>query len=196
MDIKNININVRAIKTADWHFSQLIIWLKEEFVFSLGQEYHRIYEPCILGWKKGKTHYSNKKLNKFRDVFDLDMRSFAEQLDVWYQKRDNTNHYLHPTQKPVRLAERALKKNSEINDIIIDAFGGSGSTLIGCEQLTRICYLIELDHKCCDVMVKRWLRFVRKNKKQYSISTNGKTMTNEQLKKYLSTSPTPGHYNR
>jgi len=78
---------------------------------------------------------------------------------VWYQRRDLTTNYVHPTQKPVRLCERALKKNSERGDIILDLFGGSGSTLLGCEQLNRRAYLMELDPKYCDVIIKRYENF-------------------------------------
>jgi len=65
-------------------------------------------------------------------------------------------NYVHPTQKPLRLPERALKKNSEKDDIVIDLFGGSGSTLMACEQKDRNCYSMELDPKYVDVIVKRW----------------------------------------
>jgi DNA modification methylase len=78
---------------------------------------------------------------------------------LWYEKRDVTNQYLHPTQKPVRLAERALRRNSQVNDLVVDLFGGSGSTMIACEQLDRKCNLIELDPKFCDVIVKRYMKF-------------------------------------
>jgi DNA modification methylase len=80
-------------------------------------------------------------------------------LDVWYEHRDLTTQYLHPTQKPVRLAERAIKKNSEIDEIILDLFGGSGSTLIACEQLNRRCFMMELDPKYCEVIINRWEKY-------------------------------------
>ncbi len=156
---KNNAINRQAFAGAKWHMSQIIIWLKNSPVFSMGQDYHRCYEPCMLGWKKGKAHYTNKKITNFRDVFGLDAESFEEQLDIWYQKRDATQNYVHPTQKPVRLAERALKKNSEPGDIVVDVFGGSGSTLISCEQSGRVGYLLELDPKYVDVIIKRYQNY-------------------------------------
>jgi DNA modification methylase len=159
---KNVTINRTAFEATKWHMSQIIIWLKNSPILSRGQDYHRCYEPCMMGWKKGKSHYTNKRIKNYRDVFSLDVRGFEEQLDVWYQRRDNTAKYLHPTQKPVRLAERAIKKNSRQNDIVLDAFGGSGSTLIACEQMERICYLMELDPKYCDVIVKRYEIFTGK----------------------------------
>jgi len=124
-----------------------------------------MYEPCMFGWKKGETHFTNKKYAKYKDAFNLDDLNFDEflnLLNVWFQKRDNTSSYEHPTQKPVRLTERALKKNSKDGDIVVDFFGGSGSTLIGCEQARRKCYMMELDPKYCDVIVKRWERFTEK----------------------------------
>jgi DNA modification methylase len=105
-------------------------------------------------------------MTNLKDVFTLDQESiedhFKELFDVWYEKRDLTTEYLHPTQKPIRLSEIALKKNSEAGDIVIDLFGGSGSTLLACEQLDRKCYMMELDTKYCDVIVKRFEKFTGK----------------------------------
>ncbi len=159
---KNEWINRLAFFRSKWHKSQTIIWLKNGPVFSPGQDYHRIYEPCMFGWKKGMAHYKNKRIGNLRDVFNLDFIDFEEMLDVWYQKRDVTSRYVHPTQKPVRLSERAIKKNSERGDILLDLFGGSGSTLMGCEQLDRIAYVMELDPKYVDVIIKRWELFTGK----------------------------------
>ena len=156
---KNNYINRQAFKFSEWHMSQIIIWLKNSMVFSRGQDYHRQYEPCMFGWKRKKSHYKNKKINDFKDVFNLDFNDYNEMLDVWYEKRDITSKYVHPTQKPVRLAERGLKKNSQNYDIVADVFGGSGSTMIGCEQLHRTCYMAEMDPKYVDVIVKRWEQF-------------------------------------
>jgi len=155
---KNYAINEEAFKKTKWHLSQVLIWLKNSMILSRGQDYHRQYEPCIMGWKKGKAHYKNKDITDFKDVFNLDHDDYLEMLDVWYEKRDNTATYVHPTQKPLRLAERGLKKNSEINDIIIDLFGGSGSTLMACQQMGRKARLMELDPKYCDVIVNRYIR--------------------------------------
>lgn len=155
---KNVVINRMAFESADWRFAQEIIWLKNSHVLSMG-DYHKCYEPCQFGWKNKKKHFRNKKYTKFNDVLSLDIEKFQDVLDVWYQNRDNVNTYVHPTQKPVRLAERALKRNSDVNDIVLDGFGGSGSTLIACEQMKRKCMLIELDQKYCDVIVKRYEKF-------------------------------------
>ena len=169
---KNSIINRLAFKNANWHISQEIIWLKNGPVFSAGQDYHRRYEPCIVGWKEKEKHYKNVKYAKFQDVINLDYDDFQTMIDVWYEKRDITSKYIHPTQKPVRLAERALKKNSENGDIVLDVFLGSASTLIACEQIDRKCYGIELDPKFVDVEVKRYCQFVNNNE----IVKNGQKM--------------------
>ena len=169
---------VQAITTGAFS-AQAIVWG--------GNYYEMPRSRCWLLWDKvqiftgADAELAWTNVSKSVDVFHY----------LWFggfrERGGKAEQFLHPTQKPVRLAERALKKNSEINDIVIDAFAGSGSTLIGCEQLIRICYLIELDPKFCDVIIKRWFRFMKKNEKQYLIKKNGKQMTNDKLKPYLST---------
>ena len=82
--------------------------------------------------------------------------------DVWHMSRGATGKYVHPTQKPVELVERALSNSSKAGDVVIDCFGGSGSTLIACEKTNRHSRLMELDPKYCDVIVKRWQEFTGK----------------------------------
>lgn len=157
---KNNLINRLAFDETGWFMSQVVIWLKNSMVFSRGQDFHRCYEPCMFGWKKGKKHYTAKEIANYKDVFgSMDIDEFQHYIDVWYQRRDNTTEYVHPTQKPVKLAERALKKNSKQDNIVLDLFGGSGSTLIACQQMDRRAYLMELDPKYVDVIIKRWERF-------------------------------------
>ena len=81
---------------------------------------------------------------------------------VWRTQRDNGNSYIHPAQKPVKLSAIAIENTTNTNNIVLDLFGGSGSTLIACEQLNRICYMMELDERYCDVIVKRWEEFTGK----------------------------------
>ncbi len=151
----------REVKTglieSGWHISQTIIWLKNSIVLSIGQDYHRIYEPCYFGWKKGNKHHINKKTgNKWSELILLDREDFSNYLDVLWEQRDKVKDYQHATQKPVRLAERALKRHSERENIILELFTGSGSTLIACEQLNRKCYMMEIDPKYCEVIINRW----------------------------------------
>jgi len=81
---------------------------------------------------------------------------------VWRTQKDNVNSYIHPTQKPVKLSAIAIENTTNTNNIVLDLFGGSGSTLIACEQLNRICYMMELDERYCDVIVRRWEEFTGK----------------------------------
>ena len=78
---------------------------------------------------------------------------------VWNIPKDSANDYVHPTQKPVKLPATAIENTTNAEDIVLDVFGGSGSTLIACEQLDRTCYMMELDPKYCDVIIKRWENF-------------------------------------
>jgi site-specific DNA-methyltransferase (adenine-specific) len=100
------------------------------------------YEPCIYGHKQGKT---------------IQWFGATDEKTVWEFKKDNTNDY-HPTQKPIDVVERALNNSSKKGQLIYDAFGGSGSTMVGSHQLKRIANLMELDPKYCDVIVKRMIK--------------------------------------
>ena len=116
-----------------------IIWVKEAPVFSMGRlDYDYKHEPILYGWKKKHNFY----------------RKGDQDKSVWEYNR--TSNKLHPTMKPVELIGNALKNSTKQNDLVIDLFGGSGSTLIACEQLNRKCYMMELDPKYCDVIIKRW----------------------------------------
>lgn len=120
-------------------WSTFIIWAKN--TFTLGRaDYQRQYEPILYGWVNGKPHHWCGDRN---------------QSDVWEYNKPQVND-LHPTMKPVELVERALGNSSKVGDIVLDGFGGSGSTLIAAEKLKRKARLIELDPKYCDVIIKRW----------------------------------------
>ena len=81
---------------------------------------------------------------------------------VWKIGKDNATDYKHPTQKPVELAKEAIEKTSDINDIVLDLFAGSGSTLIACEKIKRKCYTMEFDPRYVDVIIQRWQNFTGK----------------------------------
>jgi DNA modification methylase len=121
-----------------------IIWKKDAAVFSMGRlDYDYIHEPILYGWKKAHQFYSNNETS------------------VWEIPRPKSSK-LHPTMKPIALVVKALKNSSKEEDLIVDLFGGSGSTLIACEQTNRICYMMELDPKYCDVIRKRYYKFIGK----------------------------------
>jgi DNA modification methylase len=146
-----------GIEDAGWKISQTIFWLKNQCTFNRGLDYLWIIEPCFFGWKAGKSHYVNKKLKlSMNNIEILNRLDFEQLLEVLYSKRDKITDYIHPTQKPIQLAERAIKKHSEEGGIVVDAFAGSGSTLMACKQLGRRCYTMEIDPKFCDVIVQRF----------------------------------------
>lgn len=135
----------KAFTEAGGHWSTFIIWSKNHFTMGKA-DYQRQYEPILYGWPEGQKHYWCGDRN---------------QSDVWNIKRPHTND-VHPTMKPVELVQRALENNSKSRDIILDPFGGSGSTMIACEKVGRSARLVELDPKYCDVIVRRWEEYTGK----------------------------------
>ena len=135
----------KAFIEAGGKWSTFVIWAKN--CFTLGRaDYQRQYEPILYGWKQGTDHF---------------WCGARDQGDVWFVNKPRVND-LHPTMKPVELVERAIHNSSKSRDIVLDCFGGSGTTLIACEKLERQARLIELDPKYCDVIVKRWEEFTGK----------------------------------
>lgn len=133
-----------AIRQAGFHWSSSIIWVKDTLVLSR-KDYHTRYEPIWYGWNA-----SAPRLVALKD---------RKQDDVWEIPRPKQSE-LHPTTKPVELIERALKNSSVAKSLVLDLFGGSGSTLIACERQGRRARLMELDPKYADVIVQRWEEFV------------------------------------
>jgi DNA modification methylase len=132
----------RAFRAAGGRWSTFIIWAKH--TFTLGRsDYQRQYEPILYGWPAGHDRY---------------WCGARDQGDVWFIDKPARND-LHPTMKPVALVERAIRNSSKTRDIVLDPFGGSGSTLITCEKTGRQARLVELDPKYCDVIVQRWQAF-------------------------------------
>ena len=116
---------------------------------------------CIVWNKKsiglGNSHY--RPQHEFIFYCGEQWYGDKSQSDVWELSRGDTSKYVHPTQKPVQLIEKAIKNSSKSGDIVIDCFGGSGSTLIACEKTNRKCYMMELDPKYIDRIVKRWEQY-------------------------------------
>jgi DNA modification methylase len=141
-DTEGLNFR-RAFSDAGFYLSGTCIWKKQSLV--LGRSpYQWQHEPDLYGWKKKGKHnwYSDRK-----------------QTTIWEFEKPKRNGD-HPTMKPVALVAYPIMNSSLSNCIVLDPFGGSGSTLIACEQTDRICYTIELDEKYCDVIVKRYIEQV------------------------------------
>lgn len=134
-----------ACKDVGWRVRQCLIWNKNSMVMGR-QDYHWKHEPCLYGWKDGAAHlWCNDR--KQTTVLDFDRP---------------TKNIEHPTMKPVKLFDYQIRNNTKPNDIVLDPFAGSGTTLIACEQNGRVARLMELDPKYCDVIIKRWEEFTGK----------------------------------
>lgn len=125
-----------------WTVRQCLIWQKNSMVLGR-QDYHWQHEPCLYGWKEGAAHLwaADRKLTTLLD--------FA---------RPSRNEE-HPTMKPVALIEYQMLNNTKGGDVVLDSFGGSGTTLIAAEKNGRVARLMELDPHYCDVIVRRWQMF-------------------------------------
>jgi DNA modification methylase len=137
---------------AGFEINACIVWDKKSI--GLGQSHFRPQHEFIF-YSQGDSWFGGKG-----------------ESDVWYMTRGNTGAYVHPTQKPIELVERAITNSSKNGDVVIDCFGGSGSTLIACEKTGRANRSMELEPKYCDVIVKRWQDFTGK---KAVLESNGKT---------------------
>ena len=161
-DTEGLNFR-KAFSDAGFYLSGTCIWKKQSLV--LGRSpYQWQHEPCLFGWKKNGKHqwYSDRK-----------------QTTIWEFDKPKKNGD-HPTMKPIPLIAYPIKNSSMSNCIVLDPFGGSGSTLIACEQTNRICHTIELDEKFCDVIVKRYIEQVG-SVENVSVVRDGKTISYSEL---------------
>ena len=157
-DTEGLNFR-KAFADAGFYLSGCCIWKKPSLV--LGRSpYQWQHEPCLYGWKKSGKHqwYADRK-----------------QTTIWESEKTKKNTD-HPTMKPIPLLAYPIQNSSMSNTLVLDPFGGSGSTLIACEQTDRDCYTIELDEKYCDVIVKRYIEQVG-SADGVSVERDGKTYT-------------------
>lgn len=131
-----------ACRNVEWEVRQCLVWNKNQMVLGR-QDYQWKHEPCLYGWKSGAAHIwaSDRKQTTVID-FDKPQRNGE-----------------HPTMKPIGLFDYQIKNNTYKGEIVLDLFGGSGTTLMSCEQNGRICYMMELDPKYIDVIIDRWEKF-------------------------------------
>jgi site-specific DNA-methyltransferase (adenine-specific) len=161
-----------ALNEVGLQVRQELIWNKN--TFTLGrQDYQWKHEPCLYGWKGGAPHYftdSRKLSTVYEDTLSVDFKKMRkDELLKWIREITQTDiatsvinedkptrNGEHPTMKPVKLIGYLIKNSSKAGDVIIDNFGGSGTTLIACEQLNRKCLMMEYDPHYCDVIIARW----------------------------------------
>lgn len=134
------------------------------------QDYNWKHEPCLYGWKDGAAHYfttDRTQVTVQKEDFDIDKLSKDDMRELLHDILQNTPSTIieedkplrssdHPTMKPVKLIGRIMKNSTRLTDIVLDNFGGSGTTMIAAEQLGRTCFMMELDPAYCDVIIKRW----------------------------------------
>ena len=150
---------------------QELIWNKNIFILG-NQDYNGSMNLVYMDGRNGAAHYfiddrtqSTVIEDKHQDFRKLKKEELIKILEETYRERISTTiieedkptiNDLHPTMKPIKLLSRLIKNSSRVDECVLDLFGGSGSTLIACEQLSRTCYMMELDPKYCDVIIKRW----------------------------------------
>ena len=162
-----------ACREIGWQVRECIIWNKNTFVLGR-QDYQWKHEPCLYGWKDGAAHYfindrtkstvfeglekpiEDMKKDELKELLQKFMEEFPSTV---IEEKKPSRSEDHPTMKPIALLARQIKNSSRKGEIVLDIFGGSGSTLIACEQLGRRCYMVELDPAYCDVIIKRFEEF-------------------------------------
>jgi len=146
------------LKKHEMYFSQGIVWDKQHPVLTR-KDFMGAFEICFYGWRLGAGHKYYGPNNA---------------TDLWHVKKVNPQSMVHLTEKPVELAVRAMQYSSRIGENVLDLFGGSGSTLIACEQTNRKAFLMELDAPYCDVIVERWEKFTaRKAERIAAVDSRG-----------------------
>ena len=146
----------------------MLIWVKNVATFSLGRlDYDYRHEPIFYTWTKKHNFYGAYDTTVIEKMSKKELVELVRKL--MYPKDDSVQYFdkphkcdLHPTMKPVKLVAKFILNSSKPGETVLDIFGGSGTTMIACEQLGRKCRMMELDPKYCDVIVKRWEEFTGK----------------------------------
>ncbi|OGZ05527.1 MAG: hypothetical protein A2845_05980 [Candidatus Lloydbacteria bacterium RIFCSPHIGHO2_01_FULL_49_22] len=145
-------------------YKRTCLWIKNGFSPTPKVAFNKCYEPCIYG-TIGKPYLSDKQ-RKLHEILNTDVGTgnatvddISDMIDIWLAKRVSSDEYEHPTQKPLTLHERPLLRCTKIGDNVLDLFGGSGSTLLACEQLGRKAFLVELSPIFCQLIINRYEKF-------------------------------------
>lgn len=151
---------------------RVCMWIKNGFNVTPQNAFNKCYEPCVYG-TRGKPYLSNIKnlnelLNKEIETGNRTIDNILDIFDIWLVKRISGQEYEHPTQKPPTLHEKALRRCTKINDAVLDLFGGSGSTLIACEQLKRRCFIMEQNPIFCQLIINRFEKYANKKANKLS----------------------------
>lgn len=140
---------------------RVCLWIKNNFNMTPQVAFNKAYEPCIYG-TRGKPFINadianlNEILNQHIDAGNRTHDDIVDLFDIWLAKRDPADEYVHPTQKPLSLHEKPFKRCTKPGDVVLDLFGGSGSTLLAAEQMQRRARLCEMNPAFCDVIIRRF----------------------------------------
>lgn len=176
---KTSHIFKAACAEANLNIKASLMWVKNNAVWSMIQDYRQRHEPCFYGWKAGAAHWFTP--DRTQTTVQEDGADFStwtkEQLVEFCERMMNGDEAVptsviyeakplkdaeHPTMKPVRLIARTMRNSTHKGELVLDLFGGSGTTMIAAEQLGRRAYLMELDPRYCDVIIKRWEQWTGK----------------------------------
>ena len=163
-----------GIRKTNWNLHEQLIWVKSHFVMGRNSDYQWMHECCLYGWKPGKHYFTDSRAEetviedaqiksstmKKGELIELCEKLLGQTQPKTVLRADKPdNADMHPTVKPQELLTRLIKNSSRRGENVLDPFGGSGSTLIACEQLGRRCFMAEIDPKYCDVIIDRWEAF-------------------------------------
>ena len=167
-----------ALKAVGLENRQVLIWVKNTPTLSR-QDYNWKHEPCLYGWKEGAGHYYNsdftattvlternnvsKTKKPVNQMSEKEKDDYIKELEAYISDGTTTLMYdkplkseYHPTTKPVKLIAEQISRSSKIGESVMDLFGGSGTTLLACEELNRKCYMMEYEPKYVDIIIQRW----------------------------------------
>ena len=163
-----------ALRENNMPVREQLIWVKNTFIFGRS-DYQWQHEPCFYGWKDGGSHYFTYKRNlptiiedklDFEKMKKEEMKELLEQLlnepSTIVRENKPLRSAEHPTMKPIRLCAKLIQNSTRKGEKVLDLFGGSGSTLMACEQLGRTCYMMEYDPRYVDVIIERWEAYTGK----------------------------------
>ena len=171
------DIFIQTLRENELEIRQMLVWNKDRIVMGR-QDYQWKHEGCVYGWKEGAGHYfiddrtqTTVIEDQKQDFKKMKKEELVKLLEDIYSDKVSTTiineakpsvSEEHPTMKPIKLFARHIKNSSRTNESVLDLFGGSGTTIMACEQLDRKCYTMELDEHYCDVIIDRWEKFTGK----------------------------------
>jgi len=183
-DKEGVNFR-KAFIDAGFKLSECLVWVKNSLVLGR-QDYHWQHEPILYGWKEGDAHFwygDRDKTTVIEDEFNIDKLTKEEMKEIIthlmfvnknstvIREKKPTKNDIHPTMKPLKLISKLVHNSSNKGDIVMDLFGGSGSTMMTCEQTNRICYMMELDCRYVQVIIERYINLT--GGKVYRLNPDG-----------------------